>query len=491
MKSIAIAFSIIFFLAPQRARAGSCEDLPTISLPDITVTAAQEIAAGKFTQFPDLPAFCRVMVIAKPTKESDTKIEVWLPISGWNGKFQPGSLGSGIPGGIRYGSVAALLKNGYATGATISYNSLGDMTNKPDRLIDWVYRGTHEFTVTAKALARTFYGSGPKLSLLNECGGSSLPSLNIPGRFPDDYDALAVGGYTADRTHMSFGQMWPWVVTHRNEASALPQPKLRLLNKAAMDVCDAADGIKDGIIDPTRCNFDPKILECKGADSPTCLTSGQVQAARDIYEGPTNPRTKEKIYFGYPAGTELGWAQLTGLQRTNFSSSQGYRLEPSEFFKHLVFKDPNWTFAARPLDFDKDVDLANSEENRLLDATRNSELTDLKKFIDRGGKLLLHGGLADSGVPPGGIIDYYKKLETRLGPESMKRGVRLFMVPGMGHCPGIFGEENINFDAQKIIEQWSETGKPPDQLIVTRYKKGIEAGKRLVCPYPQCVGSYK
>ena len=176
MKSIAIAFSIIFFLAPQRARAGSCEDLAAISLPDVTVTSAQEIAAGKFTQFPDLPAFCRVMVIAKPTKESDTKIEVWLPISGWNGKFQPGSLGSGIPGGIRYGSVAALLKNGYATGATISYNSLGDMTNKPDRLIDWVYRGTHEFTVTAKTLARTFYGSGPKLSLLNECGGSSLNS---------------------------------------------------------------------------------------------------------------------------------------------------------------------------------------------------------------------------------------------------------------------------------------------------------------------------
>jgi feruloyl esterase len=364
------------------------------------------------------------------------------------------------------------------------------MTNKPDRLIDWAYRGTHEFTVTAKALAGAFYGAAPKLSLLNECGGSSLPSLNIPGRYPDDYDALAVGGYTADRTHMAFGQMWPWVVTHRNETSALPPAKLRLLNKAAIEACDTADGVKDGIIDPTRCKFDPKVLECNAGDNPTCLTAVQVQSARDIYAGATNPRTKQKIYFGFSPGSELGWDQLTGLQRTNFSSPEGYRLEAAELFKHLVFKDPNWTFAARPLDFDKDVDLANSENNRVLDADRNPELTDLKKFVDRGGKLLLHGGWNDTGVPPGGLIDYYKKVEARLGPEAMKNAVRLFMVPGMGHCPGINGADNINFDAQKVVEQWTETGKPPDQLIVSRYKNGTEAGKRLACPYPQ-IATYK
>src|SRR5712692_10401930 len=398
MNSITFAFSITLFIAQQPVLGSSCEDLASIPLPHTRITSAQVVGAGKFvppgaaggaSQFAGLPAFCRVTAISKPTSESDTKIDLWLPISGWNGKFQPGSLGAGLPGGIRY-----------AAGATISYDSLADMTNKPDRLIDWAYRGTHEFTITAKALAGTFYGTAPKLSLLNECGGSSLPSLNIPGRFPDDYDALAVGGYTADRTHMSFGQMWPWVVTHRNETSALPQAKLRLLNKAALESCDTADGVKDGVIDPPRCKFDPKVLECNAGDNPTCLTAGQVQSARDIYAGPTNLRTKQKIYFGFLPGSELGWAQLTGLQRTNFSGPEGFRLEAAEFFKHLVFKDPNWTFAARPLDFDKDVDLANSENNRVLDADRNTELTDLKKFVDRGGKLMLHGGWNDTGVPP-------------------------------------------------------------------------------------------
>jgi feruloyl esterase len=105
--------------------------------------------------------------------------------------------------------------------------------------------------------------------------------------------------------------------------------------------------------------------------------------------------------------------------------------------------------------------------------------------VDRGGKLLLHGGWNDSGVPPGGLIDYYKKLERRLGPEAMKNAVRLFMVPGMNHCPGVNGEDNIDFDAQQVVEQWRETGKVPDRLVVTRYKNGTETGKRLACPYPQ------
>ena len=108
MKSIAFVFSILFFIAEQPARASSCEDLASILLPHITITSAQVIAAGKFAQVSGTPAFCRVTAVSKPTNESDTRIDIWLPISGWNGKLQPGSLGSGIPGGIRYTTVAAL-----------------------------------------------------------------------------------------------------------------------------------------------------------------------------------------------------------------------------------------------------------------------------------------------------------------------------------------------------------------------------------------------
>ena len=38
--------------------------------------------------FKDVPAFCRVAATLNPSSDSDIKIEVWMPATGWNGKFQ-------------------------------------------------------------------------------------------------------------------------------------------------------------------------------------------------------------------------------------------------------------------------------------------------------------------------------------------------------------------------------------------------------------------
>jgi len=32
--------------------------------------------------------FCRVLASAKPTSDSDIRIEVWLPVAGWNGELR-------------------------------------------------------------------------------------------------------------------------------------------------------------------------------------------------------------------------------------------------------------------------------------------------------------------------------------------------------------------------------------------------------------------
>src|SRR4030095_3090424 len=88
---------------------------------DTTITAAQEVPAGKFPELgvyqapPDspigrrlskLPAFCRVPAMLAPTPDSDIKIEVWLPASGWNGKLLAVGNG-GWARGLRHWHVAA------------------------------------------------------------------------------------------------------------------------------------------------------------------------------------------------------------------------------------------------------------------------------------------------------------------------------------------------------------------------------------------------
>src|SRR5260370_27142993 len=79
---------------------GSCESLSSLNLPETTITTVQSVAAGAFElsggggrggsvgAFKDLPGFCRVAATLKPSSDSDIKIEVWMPGSGWNGKYE-------------------------------------------------------------------------------------------------------------------------------------------------------------------------------------------------------------------------------------------------------------------------------------------------------------------------------------------------------------------------------------------------------------------
>ena len=87
---------------------------------------AQPVAPGAFNPgdagraggaFAALPAFCRVAATLAPSNDSDIKIEVWLPTSGWNGKFQ--AVGNGAwQGSIGYAAMAEVLGRNYATSST-------------------------------------------------------------------------------------------------------------------------------------------------------------------------------------------------------------------------------------------------------------------------------------------------------------------------------------------------------------------------------------
>jgi feruloyl esterase len=506
--SAVVVTVLCFDLGPASA-ATVCENLAMLSLSNTMVTLAQPVAAGSFAppapaaraggggagagpavggrgrgpQFNDLPAFCRVQATLKPSSDSDIKMELWMPVAAsWNGKLRgTGNGGLGGGAGVNAGALAGGVRLGYATTGNNTGHE-GDSRyalDHPEKIKDFGYRSAHEMTVTAKALIKAYYGKDPAYSVIAEGGGGTIAALSSAQRYPQDYDVIAVTGMSSYLTRHTFGQMWYWQATHKDPASYIPPEKYAVLHQAALDACDALDGLKDGIIgDVEHCRFDPGVVQCQGEEMPTCLTAPQVEAARKIYAGPTNSRTKREIYSPMYPGSELGWAQLAGGD-----APLGI---PLEFFKYYVFKDPNWDYKTRPIDFDKDVALADKPEIQPVNAVD----PDLKRFFARGGKLLLVDGWADTAVPPKVAINYYKNVLAKTGAGSVKESMRFFIVPGMGHGPGTNGVENFNFDALGVVEQWKQTGKAPDQLIVSHYKNGMEVGKRLVCQYPQ-VARYK
>src|SRR5260370_25237181 len=95
-------------------------------------------------------------------------------------------------------------------------------------------------------------------------------------------------------------------------------------------------------------------------------------------------------------------------------------------------------------------------------ATLDSTDPNVKPFFNRGGKFLLYHGWADPGIPPRNTVNYYKSVVDTVGSKSMD-SMRLFMVPGMGHCPG--GDGPATFDPVSLVREWAEQSQAPAQVV--------------------------
>src|SRR5215813_4086622 len=129
---------------------------------------------------------------------------------------------------------------------------------------------------------------------------------------------------------------------------------------------------------------------------------------RKIYGG-LRDRSDKAIFPGYPMGGEAepgGWGPwITGLEPGKASM---YAFS-TQFFKNMVYSNPEWNF--RTFDPVRDTQTADEKFARVL----NSNDPDLKRFRDRGGKLILYHGWSDAAIPAYNIIDYYRSVEQKMG----------------------------------------------------------------------------
>ena len=295
-------------------------------------------------------------------------------------------------------------------------------------------------------------------------------ALTEAQRFPDDFDGIIAGAPANFSSHQAAQMMSVALAVHQDEASYIPPAKYPLIHQAVLEACDARDGVKDGVLeDPSRCAFDPKVLECKGEDAPACLTAAQVAAARKIYGPIVNPRTRQTIFPGLSPGSELAWGTVAGPQPLGF---------PQEIYKFIVFKDAAWDY--KTLDLDRDVARAEKAYDGMMDAVN----PDLTAFFRRGGKLLQYHGWSDQAVAPANSVNYYNSVVAKSGGAArVQQSYRLFMVPGMTHCLG--GEGTGTFDSLAALERWVEQGEPPAHVPASRVANGVVNRTRPLCPYPQ------
>ena len=504
LQGIAMAVALAVFSTGGDAHGKGSEKLDCAELTQLTfegnttVTAATMVTSGTLVTptnitLTNLPDFCRVQGLSKPTADSSIYYEVWLPAN-WNGKFLSSGEG-GYAGALNYtrrgldGGLDEIVRRGYATTSTDTGHMSSDTwwaVGHPERAIDYLHRSKHLVTVAAKGLITAFYGKPASYSYFNSCSNGGRQALQEAQLYPDDYDGYVVGAPWNFQSHSNAGFVWNAQALSAPGAAISPA-KLPAINAAVLAACDGADGLDDGVIaNPAACSFNPDTLACSGPETDACLTPPQLDALKKIYAGPKNPRTGEQIFPGFAPGGESAW---TGLVTNTTASGLG-----QGYFANLVFEDPNWDYST--FDFDSDMAFADLKVGVLGNAID----TDLSPAKKRKAKFIQYHGWNDQTLQPAYSPEYYEAVVDDMGGlKKTQKFYRLFMVPGMTHCyfgPGAtsFGgvgqqippARDAAHDIQTTLEKWVEEGVAPKQIIATKYVDDGAATRSVLLTRPLC-----
>ncbi|WP_336174517.1 tannase/feruloyl esterase family alpha/beta hydrolase [Alloalcanivorax xenomutans] len=513
-------------------RPMSCDQLVGLAIPADAMelsTSGGEVTAAEVVEASGsgaaaVPEHCLVSGRIAPVdpQAPDIQFKVALPTE-WNSKvlmFGGGGFNGSIPaitGDISQGAPdqPTPLGRGYATFASDSGHQANEYGSQDGRwgLNDEAVRNFSGEALKKTRDAATFviekrYASEPTQSYF--AGGSTggREALTNIQRWPDDWDG-AIAWYPAwnNVAALLAGQYLSRALA---EPGAYPDSgeRQKLLD-AALEACDALDGVEDGLIsDQRQCNetFDPATamvdgnnLRCPGGadEGDHCLSDAQIEALNAMNDGVDFNFPLASGETGYPGsnvwGADLGITTIdTPVQPTvvflALGTAQPVQPDRPRNAPYLSVLVDQWVkySVAGDADFNSfELDPVNPEPQY---AERISELsgmlnsgTDISAFADRGGKLLLAHGLSDVLVSSRATEIYYQRLLEQMGQEKVDSFVRYYEIPGFGH--GASSHFHATWDSLTALENWVEQDMAPEDQV-TMDLIGAPGRTRPLCDYP-------
>ena len=385
-------------------------------------------------------------------------------------------------------------------------------------LADFSYRSVHEVTVAAKELVEDFSGAGIDYSYFDGCSTGGRQAVVSADDYPNDFDGVIAGDPIIDLDNIKAANI------KEVKAFLPPDAFLSSTTVAAFDAqvlqnCDALDGIADGIIqNPQACALRPKTLV--GSVLTQAQADGITLYLKELVD--THGR------YVYPGMAVGNWAA------TGFTVLQEFHNAPAPFptsaqpwgapgvgpvvwilgdpgIRYDTEFDPNFdTINAWPQGppFTAAANIVTPEDVKLLEKTGGAGDADdpqkLRDFVKQGRKMILYHGFSDNLATPYRTIWFYRELaqsargfgeaaearnDDRDSPErdhdyaEIQENVRLFMVPGMGHCSG--GTSPNSFDTLETLVNWVENGVAPDSLSASNSSTGRSMP---LCKFPEEAG---
>ena len=391
------------------------------------------------------------------------------------------------------------MKAGYAVGVTdTGHEGRKDFPGGPARdtafiadvnkLIDYAHRANYVAADGAKTLIRAYYETAAKRSIFSACSNGGRAAMINAQRYPGQFDGYIVGAPFISPTRTSLD----WLLRAKDgffsSKRAFPTAdKLKLVGDAVRAACDAKDGVEDGVVaNPLACKFDPRVLQCKGADGADCLTKEQADAFAlwnsDIGRSAGDFVTHRWPFTGAegePSGTTAyqigpkpapldaeGKPMIVSTQNAGFSVINAV-------LGDMVYLNPSYD--VRKFDIETDLGITAQIEGMMAASD-----TDLSPAIAKGAKFLFWHGWADPALNPLNTIDYVEAARKRLG-SGKADAIRLFLAPGMTHCGGGAGATDV-WNSSAEMDKWLDTGKAPEQIeAVKRTRRSCRSQAAALC----------
>lgn len=145
----------------------------------------------------------------------------------------------------------------------------------------------------------------------------------------------------------------------------------------------------------------------------------------------------------------------------------------TNIFKYLVFNDSTCDYSKYVFrDFAGQTSYASS----YLDATS----TDYSEFKKRNGKIIFFHGWNDPALSVYSTIEHYDGILK--GDKDAQSYAGLFLLPGVLHCGGGLGCDNVDWIT--LIIDWVEKSKAPDQVVASKAVAG-KITRKTILPYPK------
>ncbi len=452
----------------------ACEKLSALSLSEqvgekVSITGASELKTEKGN-------FCKISATIAP----EIGVEVMLPTEKWTQRFLQVGCG-GLCGNINLnlsdasGCMPAM--NGEFTVAATDMGHSGSMMDAswaadPQKRIDFAWRANHLTAKLSKALIEAYYGQKAKYAYFMGCSDGGREALMEAQRYPDDFDGISAGAPAAFfQFQNSFYHGWNVVANQRPDGSfILLKDRLPVLHRAVLSHCPTLSGVKDGLLqNPWACRFSAAwVKQCdkNQKDTTDCLTPEETQAAERLYRGASDSAGHQFVPAGLPLGSELRWPVPDTADGHSMSEMM---VLPA--LQWVLLQGGRQNISAMT---DFPLNAGNFAAVAQLAPLYNAANTNLSAFEQRGGKLIMWHGLADDSVSPAFSVDYYRGVSKTLGQTVTDRFLRLFLLPGVGHCGS--GEGYDQIDLLTPLMAWTELGSAPKEIITGKRQQVAESG---------------